>query len=433
MVIFGPWRRGALGAWMLAVAVGVLPASVHGELDEIQVHGLISQGYMRSTDNNYLADTSEGSFEFNEAIVNFSTQVSDNLRVGLQLLSRDLGTEGNNVVGLDWAYGDFRWRKNVGIRFGKLKSEIGLYNKGRDVDMLRTCIMMPQSVYEETTRDFAHSYNGFSVYGSPFVPRVGRLSYEVYAGTLPVRDPNSHFWVNNLRLVVKRLIEDRSLQLLLDADNLDISVDWLTVKYVTGGMLMWDAPVPGLRLGGNYMMGELDLSTRMSTGLGPIQVAVDLQIEQLQTLSAEYSRGDLLLAADLLRTTYDIDSYSQLVGPYRTEMKWEGYYGMVNYRLTDLLELGCYYTRFYPERTDKDGRRYFPDRIGEDGETLPTQRFLAWKEDIALSARFDMGDYWLMKLEAHHMDGAAQVITRENPDGLAKNWYLFLAKISCHF
>ena len=401
--------------WMLAAAC-ILPASVQGQLDEIQVHGLISQGYMRSTDNNYLASTADGTFEFNEAIVNFSTQVSDNLRVGLQLLSRDLGKEGNNVVGLDWAYGDYRWRQNMGIRFGKLKSEIGLYNKGRDVDMLRTCIMMPQSVYEETTRDFAHSYNGFSVYGSPFVPRVGRLNYEVYAGTLPVRDPNGQFWINNLRIISNR-IPWSQLGMGDGDEDLPIVVDWLTVKYVAGGMLMWDAPVSGLRLGGNYMFGQLDLET----DVGNIRVGIDLQMEQIQTLSAEYSWGDLLLVGEYLWTTYDIKT--TLFG-FRTKMKWQGSYAMANYRVSDLLELGTYYTRFYPDRTDKEGKK-----LVENG----VEDYRAWRDEIVLSARFDLGDYWLAKLEVHHMDGVAQVIADENPGGMERNWLLFLAKLSCHF
>ena len=98
VVTFRPWKRQTLLAWMLAVVLSPLPAVAQGLSDEIQVHGLVSQGYMRSTDNNYLANTADGTFEFNEAIVNFSTQVSENLRVGLQLLSRDLGKEGNNSV-----------------------------------------------------------------------------------------------------------------------------------------------------------------------------------------------------------------------------------------------------------------------------------------------------------------------------------------------
>jgi hypothetical protein len=421
---------------MLALVLCVLPAFGQGMLDDIQIHGLVSQGYMRSTDNNYLADTENGSFEFSEAIVNFSTQVSERLRVGLQVLARDLGKEGNSIVGLDWAYGDYRWRRNLGLRFGKLKSHIGLYNKGRDVDMLRTSILLPQSVYEETTRDFAHSYNGVSVYGSPLVPGVGRLNYEVYAGTLPVRDPDSDFWRNNLRLVI-----DDLRPFFPQGVEPSISFGSLTVKYVAGGMLTWHTPLTGLRLSGNFMKGDIDASARlealvpvdtMQAGSGlqlPLagvwreELGIDIGIDRLLTLGVEYSWRDLLLAAELLSTRFDIElDLMTLTIP--AEANWQGTYLMANYRVSDLLELGTYYAQFYPDKDDKGGQEMAAHGYND---------FEAWREDIALSARFDVGENWLLKLETHRMDGASQVMTHANPDGLERNWYLFLAKISAHF
>lgn len=421
MVSSRRWHRGALASAVLAIVLAGLPARGQGLADEIRIHGLVSQGYMRSTANNYLADTDNGSFEFSEAIVNFSTRAGDNLRVGLQVLARDLGSEGNSVVGLDWAYGDYRLRKNLGVRFGKLKSHIGLYNKGRDVDMLRTVILLPQSVYEETTRDFAHSYNGFSLYGNPLVPVAGRFNFEVYLGTLPVRDPNSSFWQNNLRIVSKRM------PFLGDLD-LSTTITAMAVKYVAGGMLMWHTPVSGLRLGGNLIKGEIEGVVRID-GLTPsVEALVGLEdgttdmkvsIDRLLTLSAEYSWRDLLLAAELLKSRFDVR-----VSVFGAEMEWQGYYLMANYRLSDLVEVGSYYAQFYPNQDDKKGTR-----VAAQGG----QDFEAWRENIALSARFDVGENWLLKLEAHRMDGVAQVIAHENPQGLERNWYLFLAKVSAHF
>ena len=440
VLTFRPWKRERLLAWMLAVVLSPLPVFAQGLADEIQVHGLVSQGYMRSTDNNYLANTADGTFEFNEAIINFSTQVSKNLRVGLQLLSRDLGKEGNNVVGLDWAYGDYRWRKNLGLRFGKLKFQMGFYNKGRDVDMLRTSILLPQAVYDETTREFLHSYNGFSLYGKPLLPKVGRLSYELYVGTLPVRDPNSNFWRNNLRIVINSMDLDilQTIGYALDLESL--AAESLTVQHIFGGMLMWNTPLPGLRVASNFFKGKLEgigrveiqpLDPDATEGAGQINALhMDLEVDRVLTLSAEYSQGDLLLAGEFLSTRFDM-AFDMTIGKtgitlpdIPAKMQWQGHYAMATYRLSDLLEVGGYYTKFYPDKNDKDG-----ERLASRGEPV----FRAWKEDIALSTRFDMGENWLLKLEAHQMDGAAQVMVHENPDGLERNWHLFLAKISCHF
>lgn len=432
-----------MAAAALALVLAGPLAGSPAAAEDISIHGLVSQGYMRTTDNNFLANTEDGSFEFSEAVVNFSTKAGDNLRVGLQLLARDLGTEGNSVVALDWAYGDYRLRKNLGIRFGKLKSHIGLYNRGRDVDMLRTTVLLPQSVYDETTRDFAHAYNGFSLYGSPLVPVAGRFNFEAYLGTLPVRDPNSSFWQSNLRLVTNRMA-------FLQGMNLTTRITDMTVRYIAGGMLTWHAPVTGLRLGGNLIKGEIEGTAQLE---GPVPLSEALAgsglelppgaasvsgirsrpfsmvvgIDQLLTLSAEYSWRDLLLAAELLHTSFDVRVNIDVAGiplELPTQVKWEGYYLMATYRLNDLVEVGSTYGQFYPNRDDKAGKEVVAQGRPD---------FEAWRENISLSCRFDVGENWLAKLEVHRMDGVGLMSAQQNPHGMVRNWYLFLAKVSAHF
>ncbi|GBC63157.1 hypothetical protein DENIS_4150 [Desulfonema ishimotonii] len=40
---------------------------------------------------------------------------------------------------------------------------------------------------------------------------------------------------------------------------------------------------------------------------------------------------------------------------------------------------------------------------------------------------------WNVKLEGHVMDGAAQLLYQDNPDGMDDNWLLFAAKVSFTF
>jgi len=51
---------------------------------DLVIHGLISQGYLNSSDNHYLAPSEDGSTEFNEFIINFQKQKDDRLRLDLQ-------------------------------------------------------------------------------------------------------------------------------------------------------------------------------------------------------------------------------------------------------------------------------------------------------------------------------------------------------------
>jgi hypothetical protein len=80
---------------------GVASAEEAVDFDrELHVHAFVSQGFLKSTDNDFLADSSRGSFEFFEAGLNVSRAMSDQLRLGMQLFSRDLGPNGDYKVGV---------------------------------------------------------------------------------------------------------------------------------------------------------------------------------------------------------------------------------------------------------------------------------------------------------------------------------------------
>src|SRR5712692_7441501 len=100
------------------------PAAQLGSSDEllsIEVHGFASQGFIKTTDNNYLAHSKDGSFEFTEAGINFTKELTDKLRFGLQLFGRKLGPTGDYNAKLDWFYVDYRWADWLGLRAGRVK------------------------------------------------------------------------------------------------------------------------------------------------------------------------------------------------------------------------------------------------------------------------------------------------------------------------
>ncbi|MEZ4526471.1 MAG: hypothetical protein R2941_11180, partial [Desulfobacterales bacterium] len=65
---------------ILVVSVCAGPANAF-ELGDIEIHGFISQGYLLSDHNNYMADTEDGTFQFNETGISFGTELLDQLRV----------------------------------------------------------------------------------------------------------------------------------------------------------------------------------------------------------------------------------------------------------------------------------------------------------------------------------------------------------------
>jgi len=165
----------------------LLASNVHaGDVGDVAIHGFLSQGYIVSTDNNYLTNTEKGSFEFNEVGINFSTWLTSDLRAGIQLFARDLGDLGNDEITIDWAYADYHWRDWLGLRVGKIKITHGFYNETRDIDMLRVPILLPQNLYQEQVRDAQIAMKGVGIYGkTPYWP-IGAFAYQLLAGTVDI-------------------------------------------------------------------------------------------------------------------------------------------------------------------------------------------------------------------------------------------------------
>jgi len=151
------------------------------EMGKLQINGFVSQGYMESNNNSFLDPTSqEGTFQISEIGLTFNIPVSEKLRIGAQLLSSDLGQDGNNEVTLDWAYGDYRMTDWLGLRAGKIKLPVGMYNETRDSDFLRTMAFLPQSVYDEMQRSFMVAGLGVGTYGNVPAGKFGDFDYQFF-------------------------------------------------------------------------------------------------------------------------------------------------------------------------------------------------------------------------------------------------------------
>jgi len=179
--------------------------------ESLQLHGFVSQGALLTTDNNFLAKSERGSLEFTEAAVNVTKTFDERLRTGVQLFVRDLGAEGNYSAKFDFLYLDFRWRDWLGFRAGRVKLPYGLYNDTSDVDAVQPVVLLPQSVYSITSRDFLFAQTGVELYGYRNVGDAGALSYNAYAGTLYFALPSSNAYITKV-----------------------------DVPYIAGGRLFWE-------------------------------------------------------------------------------------------------------------------------------------------------------------------------------------------------
>ena len=79
---------------------------------------------------------------------------------------------------------------------------VALYNETRDIDMLRTSIFLPQSVYTEIVRDVMTALKGLGFYGNVPIGAGGVLSYYFLGGTVDVDGDDCDVLSSKLRVAM---------------------------------------------------------------------------------------------------------------------------------------------------------------------------------------------------------------------------------------
>jgi hypothetical protein len=368
---------------------------------EVEVHGFVSQGYLISRYNDYLTeDSTRGSYEFTEAGINFTSQLTDELRVGVQLFAHDLGPLGNYRPQFDWYYLDYRLRDWLGLRAGRTKIPFGLYNETHDIDAARVPVLLPQSMYPVSNRDYLLAQTGGELYGNLTLGKAGDLEYRAYGGTIHI-----------------------------DTTDQADEIERLSVPYVFGGRLMWQTPLTDLQLGGSAQRLRLDLDFRPGPEIvDPLAAAGGLPADfngivrakinaTLWAASLEYAAQDFLFAAEYSRWHAEIESTVPVIVP-ETKSISERFYAMTSYRVAPWFTPGAYYSVFFPDTEKRSGRS-------------------SVQHDIAVTFRYDVNPNWLIKLEGHYMIGTAGLSPALNGNRpvseLKPEWGLFLVKTTAYF
>jgi hypothetical protein len=392
------WRKGALIlACLVLLGAGLVPRSAAAaEFDEggapeaVEVHGFVSQGFILTVGNEFISERStDGSFEFTEVGVNFTKNLGERLRLGIQLFAQDLGPIGDYRPRVDWFYLDYAWRDWLGLRVGRLKIPYGLYNEIQDVDAARVPVLLPGSVYPLQSREILFAHSGGELYGFKRSRALGALDYRVFGGTI-----------------------------FLDSDALtprDAAFELeFYVPYVVGGRLLWETPLEGFRFGGSLEFVRLETAV-----IVPDFGTIDIVSESLLWVaSAEYTAADLVLTAEYSRWHNNQSSDNDTISP-PIEVTNERAYAMATYRVAPWFQPGAYYALLFPDTQMREGRENV-------------------QHDLALTLRFDVSSHWLVKLEGHYMNGTAGLnnpLSINPPDisSADRSWAAFFLKTTAHF
>jgi hypothetical protein len=384
------------------VSAGVIQAQITDltvEGKPVQIHGFASQAFLASDNNNYLTmPTSKGTFAFTDFGGNISVQLTPNFRVGVQIYDRNMGALGNWHPTLDWADADYKFKDWLGIRAGKVKTVLGLYNDTQDLESLHTWALLPQSIYPLDLRASTIAHIGGDLYGDIGIKRLGSLSYTAYAGLVP-NDPQGGYIYGLTTYGV-----------------------YLTTYggREEGGDLRWNTPVHGLLAGTSYM--NQAMQGRGSIQPGDLPDSERSRKNETSQFYVQYLHGGLRLDGEYRRVLRDELIFTTYpLSPPEAINNNRSLYGAASYRISKRLEIGAYYSRFYPDWAD-----YHSD---------PANHIF----DKVAAIRLDLTNHWDVKIEGHFMNGYASgdalrgFYLQDNPQGFKPNTNLLVIRTGVEF
>lgn len=345
----------------------------------VQIHGFFSQGFIKTDENNWLTmNTTQGSGAMTDMGLNVSSQITDKFRVGAQVYEHNLGHLGQWHPSLDWAVADYRFNNWFGIRAGKVKTTLGLYNDSQDLDFLRVFALLPQGVYPTDVRDATISHTGGDLYGTLSLPRrLGELSYVAYAG-----HRSDSVYSGYPYLVEQWGIFFRELR---------------GLQY--GGDLRWNTPVKGLLIGASRLNQEYTGRGRFiyilnrSAGLVPYETST--RANWMNQFYGSFLFHKLRLDAEYRR----FYNYVPYVPGSDVSTDVRSWYVAGSYRVRKRLELGSYYSRY----TTKNETGGVAAAFSSSTSDLSDPRHHIY--DKVVAARIDLNRFTYVKFEGHFMDG----------------------------
>jgi hypothetical protein len=381
---------------------------------EVDVHGFASQGFVYTNVNNWLTmNSSQGSGAFTDFGVNVSTNVTDKLRVGAQLYDRNLGQLGQYHPSLDWAVVDYRFKSWFGVRGGKVKTTLGLYNDSQDLDFLHSFVLLPQSVYPIDLRDATIAHLGGDVYGNfPLKHGLGDLFYTAYAG-------------------------HRS-------DSIYSGAAYLASEYKVyfsrygglqyGGDLRWKTPLKGLLVGASRMNEDITARAKfinpLNPGAGLVPYSAASRADYTNQFYGDYTVGNLRVDSEYRRFLHDEVINRVLL---ETTSDVRGWYVSGSYRVIKRLELGAYYSRYSITSVSTGLEAVFiPDQTDT---SLPANHIY----DKVISAHVNVKTFWNVGVEGHFMNGYGSstfpdgFYPQVNPNGFKTNTNALVIKTGIYF
>lgn len=368
-----------------------------------QLHGALTQGVTYTSNNNFYGPSDDsGSLKFTEVSLNASARLLPNLRASGQALYRQAGAQGESG-GVDYAFLDYQFFTETtavaGVRAGRYKLPIGLYNETRDIAFTRPSIFVPQSVYPDRARDLELSSDGALVYSDIFTDN-GQWTIELNAG--------------------RPRIDKETAQ--TSFDFFPGEVDDLGARSTYGGRIMYQSSDGRWTTAFSRVEAHIRYGTTMGTPMGlalKTNVDVDLVywIASLQcnidqwTITTEYGQMDIAFSSDYFAAgLHPLQYYLQATR--HLDSHWSVY---------------SRYDNLYWDRHDRDGDNY------SAMTQASVKNFANFAHDYSLGVRYDISSNSMVSAEYHYIDGTAWLSGLDNDNATARYWNMVSVAFSYRF
>lgn len=361
-----------------------------------EVHCFASFGYLETTRNDWLGNTTAGTGQFWEAAANAVISPLPQVRVGGQLFARDFQRYDNGRAQLDWLFAEWRPLDQIGVQAGRVKYPLGLYNESRDVDAARATIFLPVSVYPLRARDLRNATDGGKVFGYLHLGALGSLEYTAYAGKT-------------------ELATEGGFATYLDDAGFG-KVEEVGMDYVWGGMLHWHTPVEGLAA----RVTATDLRGLHAEAPGPGGTVLRSEASSYfdLTTSLLYEHGPLTLVGEAI--------FSHGTQVTHIEMP-DGTQAAPSIIKADRGG-GAYLSGTWHLPADVDTTIAI-ERAWDDMRDLHDPN----STRLVLAARWGITEHWSVKAEYQRVVGEGGALLADNPGGVETPWDLFALKTTVDF
>jgi hypothetical protein len=384
---------------------------LYGNDQLLSVHGFASQGFLKSSHNNYFGESTDGSFDLTELGLNARYTVMPSLDVAAQVVSRRAGELYDGDPRLDYAFFDYRFRSTgsgvAGVRAGRVKVPFGFYNETRDVPATRPGILLPQSIYIDGLgiRDFYTGADGILGYWNHF---SGRSSWQIDLG---VAVPTT----------IQNETKAAFLRTLATPGDMELESGQVA-------RLLYERDGGSLRLAGTLTRVRSTYSPGSGDPFGPGSIPINSLV-----LSAELNQEQLSITAEATVRAIETRGFGPALPD--TSLNEGGYYVQATYRPVPGWETFLRYDTHWNDLDDRSGRKQSAAFSALPGIDRAPHRF--FQRQWTLGAGWQVTSNWLLRAEWHHIHGTALTPLPDNPEfdqgGGTPRWDLLALQASFTF